>query len=272
MASPVCPKCGSALKDEYGMQQCPGCGAFNFVDMDGNASVQVDEPPSEVGDATPIEDQPVDHADPGGAAAPPEFNDPIENIIDVPVDESSDVLVGEPVSNLDQLPEFDSPFDQPAQDFAPISFDVPGADADGGSVPESSAPKAAPDAAVAAGTAQPAAVRTKAEPSFGPADDPLNLNEFANSEVSSAKDGPLLFRVLISGIDTKEIRESIREVLEDSRFAWDSHAIFAKVSKGNLVINGLSPVKASILITRIKRLPVQIRWEQYAISQGQPDA
>ena len=104
-------------------------------------------------------------------------------------------------------------------------------------------------------------------PDLGPADDPLGLAKFANSEISSAKDGPLLFRLFVSGIDSKEMRESIREVLEDTRFGWDTDQIFAKLERGVLKIENLSPVKASILVTRIKRLPVRIRWEQYAISQ-----
>lgn len=108
----------------------------------------------------------------------------------------------------------------------------------------------------------------RAEMDFGPASDPLNLNAFANSEVSSGRDGPLLFRVILQGIDTKEIREIIREVLNDDRFRLDSAAIMARVAKGNLVIDGLSPVKASILVTRIKKLPVSIRWEQYAITEA----
>ena len=183
------------------MSQCPGCGAFSFVDMDGQASLQDDHLEQENSAQTP-----------GGAASTSDFVDPIEGLLGTA---ARDVSPSEPA--------------EPAYEF-------------GSSDP---APQA-----------------------FGPASDPLNLNEFANSEVSSAKDGPLLFRILISGIDTKEIRESIREVLQDSRFAWDSNEIFSKVSKGHLAINDLSPVKASILVTRIKRLPVQIRWEQYAITQG----
>ena len=203
-----CPRCGTALKEDYGMSQCPGCGAFCFIDMDGQASLQDEstEPP------------------PGGAAAPTDFDDPIEGLIDTSARDVSPPTTASPA--------------EPEHDFG--SNDL--------FEPVERAPQA-----------------------FGPANDPLNLNEFANSEVSSAKDGPLLFRVLISGIDTKEIRESIREVLEDPRFAWDSNEIFSKVSKGHLAINDLSPVKASILITRIKRLPVQIRWEQYAITQGHPN-
>jgi hypothetical protein len=105
---------------------------------------------------------------------------------------------------------------------------------------------------------------------LGPADDPLGLARFAKSEISQANDGTLVFRVLISGIDTKELRDSLREVLEDSRFVWDPGAILAKLSKGTLTIENLSPVKAMILVNQIKRLPVKIRWEQNAISQIDP--
>ena len=221
----ACPRCGTQLKEDYGMSQCPGCGAFSFVDMDGNAVIQdvSADPPAE---------NPSDYAEPvevGGGASPSDYSDPIENVIDVPQD-------------------------VPQEDFKP--FD-----------PFEQTPEAVEAPTNSGFHAGPKLM--KPDQSFGPADDPLNINEFANSEVSAAKDGPLLFRVLISGIDTREIRDSIREVLEDPRFAWDSNEIFSKVSKGILAINGLSPVKASILITRIKRLPVQIRWEQYAIAQGQ---
>lgn len=222
----VCPKCGTTLKDEYGMSQCPGCGAFSFIDLDGNAS---ETEPSQ----TPAPDESLDfgapdhfdsltpdHPPAGGAAAPPDFMDPIEEVLSVPPNDSS------------------------TDSFEPISMDPV----------EAEAP----------------ATNVGTPPSFGPASDPLNLNDFANSELSSAKDGPLLFRVLISGIDTKEIRESIREVLEDARFVWDAKAILSRIAKGQLTIDALSPVKASILITRIKYLPVSIRWEQYAITQGPP--
>jgi hypothetical protein len=47
----------------------------------------------------------------------------------------------------------------------------------------------------------------------------------------------------------------------------------SRVSKGTLVIDGLSPVKATVLVNRLKRLPVLIAWEQYAVTQldGQPE-
>jgi hypothetical protein len=213
--------------------------------MDGNAVIQPEE-------------EEVPHAEAGGAAAPPDFPDPIESLIDANAGDAA--LPDADGFGAGDFKPFD-PFEQPSSS-EPQPFDVAPVSSNNDEfqpidmAPIDVAPIEAPEVAE--------------EPSFGPADDPLNLNEFANSEISAAKDGPLVFRILISGIDTREIRESIREVLEDPRFAWDSNEIFSNISKGHLAIDGLSPVKASILITRIKRLPVEIRWEQYAIAQGQP--
>ena len=99
-------------------------------------------------------------------------------------------------------------------------------------------------------------------------DGPVDISAFADSDLSQAKDGPFLYRLEISGIDTKEIRESIREVIADGRFAWDADQILAQVKMGVLTLRDLAPVKASVLVTRLKRLSVKIRWEQYAITQS----
>ncbi len=98
-------------------------------------------------------------------------------------------------------------------------------------------------------------------------DQNLDITEYANSEISQAKDGQYLFRVWITGIDTKEVRSALREEMSDSRFQWDVEEIMASIKSGRLQISNLSPVKASILINRIKRLPLQIRWEQDEITQ-----
>ena len=95
----------------------------------------------------------------------------------------------------------------------------------------------------------------------------MNLSEYANSEFSQGKDGAFVYNVSISDIDSKEIREFLREAINDTRFGWDPQSIMAQVKHGELLLKNMSPVKASILINRIKRLPVKIRWEQYAITQ-----
>ncbi len=99
----------------------------------------------------------------------------------------------------------------------------------------------------------------------------INISEYANSEFSQGKNGAFVYNVSISDIDSKEIREFLREAINDTRFNWDAQAILSGIKKGELLLKNLSPVKASILINRIKRLPVKIRWEQYAITQAEQD-
>lgn len=256
----TCPNCGTTLKEDYGMSQCSNCGVFSFIDMDGNAFINE---AGAVDEATTIE---ITRSDAKMPAVPPEepasdgageiafeFPDPVfENLPESapslpesePTDQEAPTSFESDSGGEPPAPVFEQSFEPPEnpgeQEFAPISFDI--------ELPANPAEMAIPD--------------------LGPADDPLGLEKFANSEMSSAKDGPLLFRIVVSGIDSKEMRETIREVLEDPRFGWDADQMFARLEKGVLTIENLSPVKASILVTRIKRLPVKIRWEQYAITQA----
>jgi hypothetical protein len=296
----TCPRCGTELTGEFGMCQCSSCGAFSFIGDDGIARAPEDEAPPIETQAKPAPRggtnpgfQPMGF-EPGGFSAersspkietpevteePPFAFDPVpSSIIDVPsspenagesygldsfqpmepatVDvanpfDDNDVPSGSGSTNNDAFENFGSGSDESLN--SGDSFNS-GGDAFGSGSGSSGY--------------QPETQEEPPQQDIGPASDPLGLNEFANSEVSSGRDGPLLFRVILSGIDTKEIRESIREVLNDDRFRLDPQAIMQKVSKGNLVIDGLSPVKASIFVTRIKRLPITIRWEQYAITQA----
>ncbi len=96
--------------------------------------------------------------------------------------------------------------------------------------------------------------------------DPLGVSTYANSEFSQGKDGPFLFNLFINGLDSKEIRESLREAMNDSRFSFDSKNLLGQIRDGKLLIKNVSPVQASILVNRLKRLPLTITWEQHAIT------
>lgn len=96
--------------------------------------------------------------------------------------------------------------------------------------------------------------------------DPLGVSAYANSEHSQGKDGPFLFNLSISGLDSKEIRESLREAMNDSRFSFDANHLLGQIRGGKLLIKNVSPVQASILVNRLKRLPLAITWEQHAIT------
>ena len=113
----------------------------------------------------------------------------------------------------------------------------------------------------------PHGISNDGAPTFDNPEDPLGLNEYANSDLSMARDGLLIYKVSIRGIDSKEIRQSIREVIQDSRFGWNADQLMSQITRGELVIENLSAVKASVLVGRLKRLSLNIDWKQNAITQ-----
>ncbi len=250
--APKCPKCSTELRDDYGMVTCPSCGAIVFIDMEGMAHVAGDEPPAE---SNALGETPA-------------------------VTPSADFEPASPFENL--TPENLAPMDIGVPDIAPLEpFGEPAAAPDMGfaAVPQASEP--------VAGTPQPApddqgevdmnAFLGYSDPS-APAEavsqndpnDPLGISAYANSEISSAKDGPLVVTLIISGIDAKDLRDEIRQALQDSRFGWDASTLMSSIKGGVLKIDRVSPVKATIIVNRIKHLSVRIRWEQNAITEIDP--
>lgn len=88
---------------------------------------------------------------------------------------------------------------------------------------------------------------------------------YANSETSQGREGMYLFDIHISGIDSRELRASLKEALTDKKMAWDVDAILRSVSKGQLIIQKLSAVKAGVLINRMRTLPFEVTWTQSRI-------
>lgn len=100
-----------------------------------------------------------------------------------------------------------------------------------------------------------------------PTDPIAEIEEYGNSEISSAREGFLQFNLIINGIDLGEHHENIREILSDPKFVLNSQEIINSISNGKLVIQNVSAVKASLIVHRLKGLPFQISWEQHAINR-----
>lgn len=90
-----------------------------------------------------------------------------------------------------------------------------------------------------------------------------DVQDFSNAETSS---GPLSYSILIEEIDTKELRQKLAEILDDSKFQWDSKDLLKKVKMGKLKIENLTPVKASVLVQRLQNLSVKVSWVQNVFS------
>lgn len=211
---PICPKCNTSLKDDYGMVTCPSCSSILFVDMEGVAHMSATE---------------------SGAMSAGAVVDPMGGQSFSPAPEPL------PDQGFAPAPELE----MPAGDFSMDQFMNP--------------------QPVAPATIEPPSV-DYSEGAVDP-NDPLGVSGFANSELSSGKDGLYLYRVVISGIDSKELKENIRQELFDSRFGWDAAALLGSMTKGTLIFDQLSPIKASILVNRLKRYPVKIHWQQQPITQ-----
>jgi hypothetical protein len=93
------------------------------------------------------------------------------------------------------------------------------------------------------------------------------IANYGNSEISQARDGLLMFDVVIDGIDTNELRAAVKDVLGDKRFLWNAESLMSSVKNGKLRVAKVNSIKASLLVKRLKNLDVKIRWEQYAITQ-----
>lgn len=100
-------------------------------------------------------------------------------------------------------------------------------------------------------------------PSTPDTNDFSDVTEFANADTTA---GPLTYAVIIEGIESSRLLMQLKEAMTDSRFGWDVQEILNQVGSGRLVLRGLSPAKASVLINRIKYLPFKISWRQDVLS------
>lgn len=249
------------------MIECPGCGAQLIAHMDGHLEYQgareapEEEPrePSEVSKELPP-DIPVslefdfgEEAQAGNEPTqmrsedlvPPEkmgtgYRMPEDDIYDAAQDESNDDFSGEPSDPPEPEKEFlGSDAEAPPEDLYP--------DFDGKEAPSQ------------------AAVYNSSDSPASP--DMSDVARFGNSDVSGGREGPLRYNLFIEGVDTVDVREAFREALTDRKLMWDTDQILRSLRNGRVNIQNIAPTKAYILITRLRGLPVQVRWEQYAISQ-----
>lgn len=89
------------------------------------------------------------------------------------------------------------------------------------------------------------------------------INMFANSEESSLKSGPLTYSLIVKNIDTEDLKMEILEVLKETKLNIDIQKL--KFSLPTLELTGLNPIKISVIVSKIKHLPVDVEWVQKSI-------
>ena len=91
----------------------------------------------------------------------------------------------------------------------------------------------------------------------------LEITDFGNADVTQAA---FNYTVVIAGIDTAAIYEQVKEAVTDSKFGWNVIQVMTQIKGGVLTLTSLNAVKASILVQRVKYLPVKVSWSQDVLS------
>lgn len=86
------------------------------------------------------------------------------------------------------------------------------------------------------------------------------INEFANSTDNNLTG--LVYKVEIRGIDSKVLLQDVKEALEDGRFNWDISLILSKRKDGVIVLDDLPPVKAALIIQRLRLTGLDFVWNE----------
>lgn len=91
---------------------------------------------------------------------------------------------------------------------------------------------------------------------------------YAQSESSSAAEGAYYYDILLEGIDSEDLRIAVREALRDVRFGWKTEDLMQSIRRGTLLLSKLNPVKASLVVNRLKTYPLKIVWSQNGILES----
>lgn len=84
--------------------------------------------------------------------------------------------------------------------------------------------------------------------------------EYANQ--TELDNTPLVYTLWIEGIDRKETRDKVIEVLKDIKFNLHLKEILPTIRGGVLELRDLNPVKTSLIATRLREEAVTFRWKQ----------
>lgn len=94
--------------------------------------------------------------------------------------------------------------------------------------------------------------------------------DFANSV--ELDNSPLVYAFRIEGIDHKDIRKKVMDVLSDIRLNIHIKDLIPTIKDGILELQHLSPIRASIIASRLREEAVIFRWRQSVFQSDVPQA
>lgn len=88
------------------------------------------------------------------------------------------------------------------------------------------------------------------------------IRDFGNSPQLTSESSLSSYFLLIRGLDSADVKQSVREVLTEPRLMLDVPALFKAVKNGELRLSGISSVKAFFIVSALRGLPVEVDWKQ----------
>lgn len=248
-----CPSCHKTVNDDFGLATCQACGQVFLVNIDGSVELNTAEPEDSIPDVpTPeisteeiIPDEMMSMEDQLESDIERAFEADSEYDFEASSDETKEPLSDE--VNFDEPPNDNFSNDPIEDSYEPAESEI-----------NESISSIQPD------EEEPPVVVAK--PIKTDPNDPLQINAFVNSELAQLDGGTLLYDITIKNIDTAEMREILSFNLEDERFAWDHKSLMKKIKKGALLIENLNPIKAHVLISRLRFEDFNLSWNQKIVT------
>jgi uncharacterized Zn finger protein (UPF0148 family) len=221
-----CPKCGTAIDQDFGIFNCAQCGAMLFINVEGD--VQLSEQHENSADNNSLEnvdqstnlqtedqinnqleslDNPISFDEFAAGTQPPAEEDEIQNNLDQ-VDHNIEI-------NMDHL---DQPLDLQMQEPAPAQI----------------------------------VTQTLTE-ALG------DVVSYANRDTNLRG---VSFDLVLKGLDYADLQEKVKKSLSDPKFAWNAEQRISNIKEGRLELKNLNPAQAVMAIKNLQDLSIQISWSQ----------
>ncbi len=291
-----CPNCDATLDQDFGMVTCQECQSVLMIDLNGQVQINDGSEPQYTdgrGYSTAEEDDSTASSE-VSITAPESFesvqtfdsdysDDESEDDTDLdsentdslqedfdPIDSDMDQMQADDLTSFDDDEDFEDPMDGGAESIEggfeasvedstnePIddSFEESIDDSIEGSEDEVS------DTGLVAADEEPEELETFPMPN-GPDSNPVDITDYANSEVSNLEDGEFLYDITISRLDSKDLREALKYVLIDEKLKLNHHEYLKKIKDGKVLIEDLNPIKAKRIVEQLQYYSVTISWRQ----------
>ena len=89
------------------------------------------------------------------------------------------------------------------------------------------------------------------------------IESFGNEHTAVAG---ISYDLEITGLDTKESQELLREAIDDSRFGWHLDDFVREIRSGTCKLKNLTPVQAFVIARRIQFIDVEMKWKQNVLA------